>query len=262
MGPTHCSQLHLPGGASRLSRGVPGVCRGERQGQDSGGRAGGSLPAALDGAQISAPPVPLWAHLELDQRKNSTAGGAEPGLTPNKPAPHCPALPSENHSQGPLPAPAHHALRLRAGGSLMPPEAPECPPSNCSSVCPLPPPPVPTRRGGHWTPGGAALSLEDQAGPSVQQGSWQLPRAAPARQLQWMLCLSRHGAPKTWAPWLQSDTTRPVHSSQVLKCATDFGFRARWLDGSSGFRGGSDGKESCSERDLSSIPGSGRSPDV
>ena len=23
------------------------------------------------------------------------------------------------------------------------------------------------------------LSLEDQAGPSVQQGSWQLPRAAP-----------------------------------------------------------------------------------
>lgn len=157
--PTHCSQLHLPGGTSRLSRGVPGVWGGER-------RAGGSLPAVLDGTQISAPPVPLWAHLELDQRKNSMAGGAEPGLTPNKPAPHCPALPSKNHSQGPLPAPAHHALRLRAGGSLMPPEAPECPPSNWSSVCPLPPPPHPHQerraldaRWGHAVPGGPGWPL-------------------------------------------------------------------------------------------------------
>lgn len=191
--PTHCSQLHLPGGTSRLSRGVPGVWGGER-------RAGGSLPAVLDGTQISAPPVPLWAHLELDQRKNSMAGGAEPGLTPNKPAPHCPALPSKNHGQGPLPAPAHHALRLRAGGSLMPqrPQSGPPPTGAQSAHCPLPP--TPTRRGGHWTPGGATLSLEDQAGPCIQQGSWQLPRAAPAHQLQWMLCLSRHGAPETWAP--------------------------------------------------------------
>lgn len=190
---------------------------GERWGQDGGRRAGSSLPAVLDGAQISAPPVPLWAHLELDQRRNSTAGRAEPGLTPNKPAPHCPALPSENHSQGPLPAPAHHALRLRAWGSLTPPEAPVSPLQLQLSLPTAPLPPAPTKRGGRWTPGGAALSLEDQAGPSVQQGSWQLPRAAPARQLQWMLRLSRHGAPETWAPWLQSDTTRPVHSSQILK---------------------------------------------
>ena len=113
--------LVAPAGCPVVSQGC--MC-GERWGQDGGRQAGSSLPVVLDGAQISAPPVPPWAHLELDQRRNSTAGGAEPGLTPNKPAPHCPALPSENHSQGPLPAPAHHALRLRAWGSLTPPEAP------------------------------------------------------------------------------------------------------------------------------------------
>lgn len=190
--PTHCSQLHLPGGTSRLSRGVPGVWGGER-------RAGGSLPAVLDGTQISAPPVPLWAHLELDQRKNSMAGGAEPGLTPNKPAPHCPALPSKNHSQGPLPAPAHHALRLRAGGSLMPPEAPECPPSNWSSVCPLPPPPHPH---------------QERRALGIQQGSWQLPEL-----LQRISSSGCYVCPDTGPPkrGLRSCRVTPQGPSRVLR---------------------------------------------
>ena len=70
------------------------------------GGMGRGLPACgrLDVAQINSPPISCWANLELDQRRNSTANGVEPGLTLNKPAPPLPPQPeSQPEPNYPLP---------------------------------------------------------------------------------------------------------------------------------------------------------------
>lgn len=181
----------------------------------------------LDVAQINSPPISSWANLELDQTRNSTAGGAEPGLMLNKLAP---LPPSPNRSQSPV---AGSSLLLRAGGSLASPEAPGCPSlPDCISVCPLPPAPLRGPREARAGPQvGPSLSPEDGPGPLFLLPSPSAP-GGPC------ICPDTVSVPKAWASWLQSDTTWPVPpSSQVLKYSLGFGFPASgpggrpWLGG-------------------------------
>lgn len=81
--------LGATGTPASLSRARPHHGRRQQAGQ---GRMGGGAPThgRLDVAQISSPPVVSRANLETHQTGNSTAGGAEPGLMPRKPAPRPP----------------------------------------------------------------------------------------------------------------------------------------------------------------------------
>ena len=222
-------------GASRLAGGAWG---GQIEGW-AGGWGGGSPPRGrLDVAQIDSPPISSRANLEADQTRNPTAGAAEPGLIPSKPAPP-PASPRPGAritARAQLPAlpscPA--ALRGHGGQPDAPPQAHGCPtPAQTPAGWPVPTALYPGQAGAR--PPGRYLTVPPRTGlgplPAVDLWAvarsclelppWPAPRPQRAPgplqlQVDGACPARRREALNTWAS-CRTVTTWLVSSSQSLK---------------------------------------------